>query len=148
MRYIDLYNATPLSEALLTYKGLPYHKIGGPCPAFPDTDGPVIHHEGKWIAGTYPILGYLDRRVIWPAFFPTDHDEYAKASMVFDLFLREAPDPKAWIPLVTSSKFVLGNQPCVIDAMLARCPYEHPTWQNYIHRVKTASANLLMDNAA
>lgn len=148
MRYIDLYNATSLSEALLTYKGLPYNKISGPCPAFPDTDGPVIHHENKWVAGTYPILGYLDRRIIWPAFFPTDHDEYAKASMVFDLFLREPPDPKAWLPLVTSNQFVLGKNPCIIDAMLAQCPYEHPSWRDYVLRVESIPAKTLTDNAA
>ncbi len=148
MRYIELYNSTPLAQALLEYKGLPFKIVGGPCPAFPDTDGPVIHHEEKWIAGTYPILGYLDRRVVWPAFFPTDHDEYAKASMVFDLFLREPPDPKAWLPLVSSNHFVLGKNPCVIDAVLSRLPYKNPAWQNYVYRVSTARANLLMDNAA
>jgi hypothetical protein len=148
MRYIELYNPTPLAETLLKYKGLPYKIVGGPCPAFPDTDGPVLFHENKWIAGTYPILGYLDRRVIWPAFFPTDHDEYAKASMVFDLFLREPPDPKAWLPLVSSNKFVLGKDPCVIDAVLARRPYDTPAWQTYVHRVDAACATQLMDNAA
>lgn len=148
MRYIELYNPTPLAETLLQYKGLPYKIVGGPCPAFPDTDGPVLFHENKWIAGTYPILGYLDRRVIWPAFFPTDHDEYAKASMVFDLFLREPPDPKAWLPLVSSSQFVLGKHPCVIDAVLARCSFDNPVWQTYVRRVDAACTNSLMENAA
>jgi glutathione S-transferase len=148
MRYIELYHSTPLAEELLSYKGLPFKIKGGTCPAFPDTDGPVIYHEDKWIAGTYPILGYLDRRFVWPAYFPADHDEYAKASMVFDLFLRERPDPKDWLPLVSSNHFVLGRNPCIIDAVLASIPYDNQVWRSFADRVRTAQSPQLTDNAA
>lgn len=148
MRYIDLYNVTPLAEALLQYKGLPYQIKKGKCPAFPDHDGPVLHDDGKWIAGTYPILGYLDRRIVWPAFFPTDQDEYAKASMVFDLFLREQPDPKDWLPIVANAQFVLGKQPCIVDLVLSRIKHKHSAWAAYQERVNSTYSKLIRDDAA
>lgn len=148
MRYIQLYNPTPLAEALIEYKGLPYKINKGKCPAFPDHDGPVIHDGNHWIAGTYPILGYLDRRIIYPAFFPVDQEEYAKASMCFDLFLREHPVPKDWLPIVSSCKFVLGRHPCIVDLVLSRTPYKNPIWEAYKKRVLDTHGSLVLENAA
>lgn len=148
MRYIQLYNSTPLAQSLLDYKGLPYKVVAGECPAFPDHDGPVIQDGDHWIAGTYPLLGYLDRRVIYPAFFPAEQDAYAKASMCFDLFLREYPDPKDWLPIVANCTFVLGRHPCIVDLVLSSVPHSSDIWKDYQSRVHAAHGATILDNAA
>lgn len=135
MRKIEVYNSTALVEALLTYKGISIEVHNETCPAFQDATNPIIFDNGRWIIGVYPILGYLDRRVLWPQFFPESHDEFAKASMVFDHFLKEAPDPSEWLQFVTHNSFVLGKEPCVIDLILSRVDYDHPVWLSYQKKV-------------
>ena len=137
MRKIDLYNPTPFVEALIAYKGIACQIHEEPCPAFQDTSNPIIFDEGRWIMGVHPILGYLDRRVLWPAYFPLDHDEYAKASMVFDMFLREDPSPEDWLPIISGNGFVLGREPCVVDLILSRMEFDHPAWGAYRARVQS-----------
>lgn len=137
MRKIELYNSTPLVEALILYKGIAYQIHEEPCPAFQDARDPIIFDEGRWIMGIHPILGYLDRRVLWPAYFPLDHDEYAKASMVLDMFMRDAPLPEDWLPIISNNGFVLGREPCIVDLILSRIEYDHPSWDSYRTRVRS-----------
>ena len=135
MRKIEIYNSTALVEALLTYKGVAIEIHPEPCPAFQDATDPIIFDNGRWIIGVNPILGYLDRRILWPQFFPDDHDEFAKASMVFDHFQKEAPDPSEWLQFVGNNAFVLGKEPCVIDLILSRIEFDNPVWRAYQTKV-------------
>lgn len=134
MRPIELFNPTPLVRALLDYKGIDYLVSDKRSPAFPNSRAPIIRDDDKWITGTYPIMGYLDRRFYWPSFFPTEAESYAKASMVFDLFLHEPPNPTDWLPIVRHG-FVLGADPCVVDLILAQYTCNRPEWQTYCDRV-------------
>ena len=138
MRSFKLYNSNPLVKALLDYKGVDYSVVKTPCPAFPSSNAPVLYDEGRWIVGLYPILGYLDRRVLLPAFFPTDADDYAKACMAFDHFLQQPPHPSDWLPIVAKSNFVLGDTPCIVDLLLSQQPSNDPLWLKYQDRVREA----------
>lgn len=139
MRTLDVYHQTPFLKKLLDYKRAAYYEHGDSSPAFPTNTDPVICDEGRWIVGVYPIMGYLDRRVLFPAFFPHDPGAYAKAAMVFDLFLKTTPNPVDWLAVIQHNPFVLGREPCVIDLILADTDYPHPQWIEYQHRVAAFS---------
>ena len=66
---------------------------------------------------------------------PAFQDEFAKASMVFDHFQKEAPDPSEWLQFVGNNAFVLGKEPCVIDLILSRIEFDHPVWRAYQTKV-------------
>ena len=138
MRSFKLYNATNLTQLLLDYKGVDYSIVTKACPAFPDSNSPILYDEGRWIMGLYPILGYLDRRILLPAYFPLDADSYAKACMAFDHFLTRPPTPDDWLPIVAKHPFVLGEEPCVVDLILAQRASNDPVWNKYQSRVKSA----------
>ena len=136
MRPIELYNSTPLAEALIEFKQVPIQKHTKPCPAFPKHQEPIIKDGDRWIVGLYPIIGYLDRRIPWPGFYPFEPEEYAKVAMVLDLFLKTPPTANDWLPIVQHSRFVLGDTSCVVDVILARLESDHPAWVDYVARVR------------
>lgn len=142
MRYIELFNPTNLIKSALEYKGAAYKINSCKCPAFQDAEDPIIFDGGRWIMGVYPIIGWLDRRILWPQFFPDDYDAYAKACMVFDTFLVESPDPEDWMDVIKDVAFVLGKDPCIVDLVLSGQASINPAWVKYQARVREAHGKI------
>lgn len=135
MRIVDIYNSTPVIEAVITFKGWRFKTHSEKPPAFPYTEAPVMFTEGYWISGVYPIVLYLDRRVPYPPLFPTEHEDCAKAAMIFGELLIHQPQPEDWLPILEDRAFVFGDVPCIVDLLLANTACNDPHWLTYRDRV-------------
>lgn len=139
MRTATVYNATPQIEAAFHFKKWPFDPTTKVSPAFPDTTDPVVQIEGFWLAGWYPILGYLDRRKPLPYLLP-QHDAimHAHACMLLDDLLSGQVDDSILDSLLGISPYVLGQEPCFVDMLVVQRASDSALRTAHADRVKEA----------